>query len=62
MPPLAFRNALRGRVAAELLCRTEWSVGQIAEQVGYSTPSDFYRAFCQLYGMSPSEYRKKQRE
>ena len=58
MPPIAYRNRLRCRIASELLCRTDLSVLEIAEQVGYPTSADFYRAFRNTVGMAPTEYRK----
>ena len=32
----------------------------VAEQVGFSDYSSFFRAFKQEYGVSPRQYRKKQ--
>ena len=60
MPPIAYRNMLRCRIAAELLTRSALSVSEISYHVGYSSVSDFYRAFIKLRGVSPSEYRKEQ--
>lgn len=58
MPPIAYRNALRCGIGAELLLRTELSIAQIADRLGYSSPSDFYRMFKKLRGISPLAYRK----
>lgn len=58
VPPIAYRNSIRCRIASELLLRTDRTVAQIAEQVGYPSPSDFSRAFKGSLGSSPSEYRK----
>ena len=58
MPPIAYRNHLRCRIAAELLSHSGLSVADISSRVGYSVPSDFYRAFLKMYKMSPLEYRK----
>ena len=60
--PIAYRNAIRVKVAAELLRRTRLSVSDIAERVGYSVPSDLYRAFRVAYGLSPMAYRAAQRK
>ena len=58
MPPVAYRNDLRSKIAAELLSRTRLPVSEIAGRIGYAAESDFYRAFVKTYGKSPSEYRK----
>lgn len=59
IPPIAYRNFLRCNIASELLCRTDLSIAEISEQLGYSSPSDFYRQFQKHHKISPSEYRKK---
>lgn len=58
MPPAAYRNLLRLRVGEELLLRTNLTVSEIAERLGYTSCPDFYRAFAGAFGASPSEYRK----
>lgn len=59
IPPIAYRNFLRSKVAAELLERTALPISEITERIGYASPSDFYRAFKKAYGTSPSAYRSK---
>ena len=59
MPPIAYRNRLRCRIAAELLRESVLSISEISDQIGYTAPTDFYRAFRARYGLSPSEYRKR---
>ena len=44
--------------AARLLSGTELSVGQIAREVGYSSPGRFSELFKKNMGMLPVEYRK----
>ena len=44
--------------AAELLRKTEKSIGEIAVCVGYDSPSRFSAAFREHYHTLPSEYRK----
>lgn len=58
MPPIAYRSYLRAGIGAELLSRTDMSVFEIAERLGYTCPSDFYRVFVSRYGVSPTKYRK----
>lgn len=55
--PIAYKNRLRCEIAGGMLCATSLSVGEISERIGYSAPSDFYRAFTKIYGISPSVYR-----
>ncbi len=46
--------------AAALLCRTRLAVGDIIAMVGYENTSYFHRAFSEMYGMTPREYRLRQ--
>ena len=52
-----FLNEYRLRYAARLLATTKDSVALIAELSGFSR-SSFFRIFSEVYGMSPSDYRK----
>ena len=52
-----FLNEYRVRHAAHLLATTTDSVALIAELSGFSR-SSFFRIFGEIYGMSPSDYRK----
>lgn len=61
MPPIAYRNLLRCRIAAELLTRTYMTVAQISNRIGFRTTSDFYRAFKKTYDISPARYRASRR-
>lgn len=44
--------------AAKLLKKTQGSIAQIAQSVGYTSQSRFTTAFKETYGMLPTEYRK----
>lgn len=46
--------------AVVLLERTQLSVADIAQAVGYENTSFFYRRFHQIYGISPRDYRKQE--
>ena len=59
MPPIAYRNSLRCKIAAELLMRSPMPISEIAEQIGYTTTSDLYKAFKKIYGISPAAYRSE---
>ncbi len=62
MPPIAYRNRVRCRIAAELLTKTPLSVSEISDKVGFGSTSDFYRAFRAFYAISPSERRKAKQQ
>lgn len=57
MNALAYIRQLRIDKAASLLRNTDIKVVEIVKMCGYNTPNAFYKAFKQLYGKSPSEYR-----
>lgn len=61
MSPLAYLHRFRCRVGAELLVHTHFSVADIAEKLGYSDPSEFFRQFKKYSGQSPSAYRNQYR-
>ena len=53
----AFLNEYRLRYATHLLATTKDAISLIAELSGFSR-SSFFRVFSDVYGMSPSDYRK----
>ena len=48
--------------ACHVLRETSLSNLAICELVGYESPEHFMRTFKKTYGMTPGEYRKKNRE
>jgi len=50
--------ALRMKKSCALLCTTQLSVEQIAEQSGFSAESTFYRVFKKYFGVTPRQYRQ----
>lgn len=59
--PQEFLMNYRMVKAAELLKLTELSIGDIGNAVGYTNQLHFSRAFKTVYGISPREWRNKNR-
>lgn len=57
--PQEFLLSYRMSKAAELMKLTKLSIGQIGEAVGYNDPLHFSRAFKNTYGISPREWRNR---
>ncbi len=55
--PIAYRNEIRISHASQLLASTELTVAEIAEKVGFSTPTHFRSVFKSLTGTTPREQR-----
>jgi len=51
----------RFRSATKYLETTPLSIKEIAANLGYSTPADFFRKFKELFHMTPSDYRERSR-
>ena len=56
-----FVRSVRLLRATHLLQDSDDGVGEIAKKCGFGSFTTFSRAFSQVYGMSPSEYRKGNR-
>lgn len=57
MPVQTYMREYRVHVAADLLRQTDLSIGEIAEQVGYSNQSKFTEVFKRILNVSPARYR-----
>ena len=57
--PQGFLTYLRIKNAADLLCRTDLSMAQVAQAVGYDDPLYFSALFRRKMGMAPSRYREE---
>jgi transcriptional regulator GlxA family with amidase domain len=57
--PLRYLARERMEHAAELLRRTDWSLVEIAERVGYDSQFAFNRAFKRYHEQSPGAYRRR---
>lgn len=56
--PLRYLARERMEHAADLLRRTDWSLVEIAERVGYDSQFAFNRAFKRYHEQSPGAYRR----
>ncbi|QHQ59386.1 helix-turn-helix domain-containing protein [Anaerocolumna sedimenticola] len=54
-----YMEGIRIDKAKELLEKTNLSIGEISDHVGYGSANSFCRAFKRVTGISASEYRKK---
>lgn len=59
--PIAYVNGFRLSLASNLLTQTDTPILQISESVGIRDQLYFSKIFKKTYGMTPSQYRKKQR-
>ncbi|MCW8133277.1 MAG: helix-turn-helix transcriptional regulator, partial [Planctomycetota bacterium] len=59
LPPMAYLRQYRLRRASEMLAQTARPVREIARDVGIPEPERFTKAFRQVFGCSPREYRKQ---
>ncbi len=59
-PPSSFILSVRMQRACALM-RTypEWTVEEIADKCGFDHVTSFYHSFKKVYGLTPSEYRRK---
>lgn len=55
-------NSLRVSAACKLLVKSDYSVTEISETVGFNTLRTFNRAFLKQMGMTPSEYRSRKKK
>lgn len=55
-------NSLRVYQACQLLKESDMSITAIWQEVGFSTPRTFNRAFMQIMGQTPSNYRSHYRD
>ena len=60
--PRDFIRSIRLKRAAQLLRDTDFSVSEIADYVGFSTPRYFAKIFREAFGMIPSQYGGKVRD
>ena len=59
LSPLKYLHNLRCSIAGSLLIRTDLTVADISQRVGYCDVSEFYRHFVARFKVAPTLYRKK---
>lgn len=59
LSPIAWLQQQRGELAATQLVHTDKSVSEIGRAVGWDDPNYASRRFRALYGITPTEYRKR---
>lgn len=59
MTPVEYVNFVRVRKACELIDKTDISMEDVAEKVGFATPSTFNRNFRRIIGTSPYQWKKR---
>ncbi|RPI65604.1 MAG: AraC family transcriptional regulator, partial [Ignavibacteriales bacterium] len=57
--PGEFIRIYKLKRAAQMLTENKYNVTQIAFEVGFSSPSQFTRAFNKFFGVLPSEFKEK---
>lgn len=57
-----FSTTLKMSMASTLLCTTDKSVAEIAQEVGYPYPSNFIKKFQQTYSCTPLKYRQRKND
>ena len=60
--PSEYLRKVRIEKAKEILATTRYRIIDVAMQVGYMNSSSFTRAFREVEGITPNQYRKKARE
>ena len=55
-----FVRSVRVEASLELLEEADKHISEIAYEVGFASPNYFTRAFREIYGVSPREWRKQQ--
>lgn len=62
MPIASYMKEYRCRQAMKLLRNSQASIQEVARQVGYESQGKFSKAFKEVTGMLPTEYRHRQEE
>ena len=58
IPPIQYLKRFRIQRACELIGSTDRKIAEIAAECGFQDPAYFNRAFREIKGMTPGEYRQ----
>lgn len=58
MSPTEYRMCMKIERAKDLMERSEYSVAELSELLGYNDPSYFCRVFKKVTGMNPTDYQR----
>ena len=59
IPPIQYLSHLRMNLAGDMLRKgSEYSIGEISEEIGYSSEISFSRAFKKFWGKPPGSFRR----
>lgn len=61
IPFRSYLGAIRSEAAASIICSTDKSITEIAYECGFGSINTFCRCFKKHFGITPSQYRKKQK-
>ena len=61
LTPIQYTKYYRVQRAADMLLNTDQKIARIGEACGFQEMSYFAKAFREQMGVTPSEYRRKQR-
>ena len=59
MSPMEYLMTIRIKESKILLRTTNYSISQVADIVGFTTPTYFSKQFRKITGISPTDYREK---
>ncbi len=62
VPFSEYLNGVRIKEAQQILKKTDMSVAEVAEAVGYKSTTHFGRTFKSIVGVSPAEYKRRRRK